>query len=220
MSWRIFERAADRYEQWYGSGRGLRADAAERKLVVHLLKLFPDAQRALEIGCGTGHFAAFLGGLGLKVTGLDRAPAMLAQARKLAPCLPVVLGDAHFLPFHDRSTDLAIFITTLEFLENPGRAMQEAVRVARQGVAAVVLNRFSVGGWSRRWGPQSRGALLSTARDFSARELGAYLEQATAARAETIEIVSTLFPDGWSATISHIPFGDVVGGAVKLKPDP
>ncbi len=218
MSWRNFERAADRYEQWYGAGRGLRADAAERGLLLHLLKRFPNARRILEVGCGTGHFAGFLRTLGFHVIGLDRAPAMLAQAGDLVPGLPLVLGDAHSLPFADRSADLAVFVTTLEFLDNPGRALQEAVRVAVQGVAAIVLNRISLGGCSRRWGPDSRGALLSTAHDFSVCELRACLKRAAGTRTESIEIASTLFPDGWSAIVSHLPLGDVLGGAVNLKP--
>jgi ubiquinone/menaquinone biosynthesis C-methylase UbiE len=75
-----------------------------------------------------------------RVVGLDRAPAMLAALRRRHPRLPVVLADAHHLPFRHAAVDVAVFITTLEFLEQPGVALAEAVRVAGHGVVLVVLN--------------------------------------------------------------------------------
>ncbi len=217
MSWRLFDRAAAGYERWYSEGRGQKADAAERRLLLDLLQPFVNARKVLEIGCGSGHFAGFLAGCGFNVTGLDRAPGMLAEAARRFPGLPLVLGDAHDLPFRDASTDLAIFITTLEFLEDAERALREAVRVACRGVAAMALNRRSLGGLSRRWGPQARGALLSKARDFSIRELRDHLAGAAGPRAGAMVGASTLFPDGLSATVSRIALGDVIGAAVQLK---
>jgi ubiquinone/menaquinone biosynthesis C-methylase UbiE len=216
MSWQIFEAAAARYEQWYAAGRGQQADAAERGLLLHLLEPFREARSALEIGCGTGHFAAFLAGQGFRVTGLDRSPAMLAEAAQRLPSVSFVLGDAHQLPLQECSTDLAVFITTLEFVENPAAALAEAARVARQGLIAIVLNRISIGGLSRRWGPQSRGALLSEAHDFTAPELRRCLNRAAGPRADAIQMASTLFPGGWFGSISRIPAGDVIGAAIKL----
>jgi ubiquinone/menaquinone biosynthesis C-methylase UbiE len=140
-------------------------------LLLYLLRVFQDARTAIEIGCGTGHFAAFLANQGLNVIGLERAPAMLLRARRQFPLLPVILGDAHHLPFRDLSMDLTIFVTTLEFLEDTVCALHEAVRVARKSIIAVALNRYSLSGFSRRWGPQSRGELLGQASDYSVREL-------------------------------------------------
>jgi len=217
VSWLIFERAASRYQQWYTTRAGRRADAAERRLLLYLIDLFHNARSVLEVGCGTGHFTAFLAVRGFSATGLDRAPAMLTEAARGFPSLRLVLGDAHDLPFRDTSADLVVFVTTLEFLEDPARALREAVRVARRGVVAVVLNRCSLGGLSRRWGPQSRGALLSKARDFSAGELRQHLLEAAGRRADGIRMVSTLFPDGLSRAISRIPLGGVIGAAVKLR---
>lgn len=219
MTWRIFEQAATRYEGWYATRRGRRADAAERGLLLHLLEGFPQARSAVEIGCGTGHFTAFLAQQGVAVVGLDRAPAMLHEARRGFPQLPVILGDADQLPLRDGSTDLAVFITTLEFLEDAARAAREAVRVARHGVIAITLNRHSLGGLSRRWGSQSRGALLGQARDCSRAELRRLLEQAAGARRDATRFASTLFPNGLARLISPIPLGNVIGVAVRLKPN-
>ena len=44
-------------------------------------------QTLLELGCGTGKHAALLGGTGIRVTGVDRSPEMIDQARGLAESL-------------------------------------------------------------------------------------------------------------------------------------
>ncbi len=82
MSWEIFERAASSYEDWYSAPRGQRADWAEQALLEWLVAEFPGARHVLEVGCGTGHFTGWLADKGLKVVGLDRAPAMLEQTRR------------------------------------------------------------------------------------------------------------------------------------------
>jgi SAM-dependent methyltransferase len=218
VSWQIFEKEAGRYEGWYATRRGHRADLAERRLLLHLLAPFQTAHSAVEIGCGTGHFTAFLAQQGWYTVGLDRSPAMLTEARGLFPSLPLVLGDAHQLPFRDGSIALAVFVTTLEFVEDPARTLREAVRVARQGVVVVALNRRSLGGLSRRWGPQSQGALLGQAGDYSAAELQLSLERAAGARLDGAWSASTLFPGRLFQVISHIGLGDVIGSAIRLKP--
>jgi ubiquinone/menaquinone biosynthesis C-methylase UbiE len=97
--WRRFETAAASYEAWYATPRGQLADQAERALLEVLIAESPGANTLLEVGCGTGHFAATLGRDGVAVVGLDRSPAMLTELRRQHPGLPVVLGDAHALPF-------------------------------------------------------------------------------------------------------------------------
>lgn len=218
MGWEIFEQAASSYEAWYATPRGRRADQAERGLLAYLLAGFPAAHRVLEVGCGTGHFTAWLAEQGLRAVGLDRAPAMLAQLHQRLPHLPVICADAHHLPVHTGAVDLVLFVTALEFLNNPLAAMTEAVRVARQGLVLVVLNRWSLGGLSRRWGPQARRPLLSQARDYSLGSLRAVVQEAAGQRLHAVRWASTLLPDGlWRVQVS-LPVGDVIGMAVQLNP--
>ena len=94
----------------------------------------------------------------------------------------MVLGDAHALPFGDAAVDLALFVTTLEFLEHPATALREAVRVSRRGLVVLALNRWSLGGLSRRLGPAARGALLGQARDVSIVSLRALIRTAAGHR--------------------------------------
>jgi ubiquinone/menaquinone biosynthesis C-methylase UbiE len=110
VPWNIFDSAAPRYDGWYTTPRGHRAEQAERTLLTWLLKPFPQAQSVLEVGCGTGHFTAWLAGQGFRVVGLDRAPAMLVEMRRRYPEIPGLMGDAHQLPVRARAVDLVVAV--------------------------------------------------------------------------------------------------------------
>jgi hypothetical protein len=115
---------------------------------------------------------------------------------------------------------VAVFVATLEFLERPAEALAEAVRVARQGVVLVALNRWSLGGVSRRRGPQARGSLLGTARDYPVPALVSLLRQAARGRLARLRWTSTLFPDGLWGLRAPVPLGDVLGvvGVLRCRP--
>ena len=217
-AWELFERDPAGYEGWYSTPRGRRADHAERALLERLLALFPMARSVLEVGCGTGHFTRWLRDRRAEVVGLDRAPGMLAEARRRNPGLPFVQGDAHCLPICSRSVDLSAFVTTLEFVEQPDRVLAEAVRVARRGVLVVALNRWSRGGLSRRWGRDARGSLLGQARDFTLGSLRELAATAAGPRLRSVQWASALFPDGLAQAPARIPLGDVIGVALELDP--
>lgn len=217
MPWTLFDNAAEAYESWYTSPQGRRADAAERALLEWLLASFPSAHSLLEIGCGTGHFTTWLAQHYPVVTGIERAPAMLSQLHRHASDLPLVLGDAHQLPFRSRAVDLTVFVTTVEFLDTPELALSEAMRIARHGMVLVVLNRWSRGGYSRRWGAQAQRTLLSQAHDYSLPALQAFVKRAAGPRLKKIFWSSTLFPGVLWKYRGAIPFGDVVGLAAVFS---
>ncbi len=216
LSGERFEQAAKRYEDWYETRAGRRASRAERQLLGALLAPFAAARSALEVGCGTGHFTGWLAQRGLRVIGLDRSLGMLAEMRRRRPACAAVQADAHALPLPDRSVDLVVFVTSLEFLGDPRAALGEAVRVARQGVIAVALNRFSAGALSRRVGPASRGALRSAACDLSPRQLRGWTAEAASVRLVGLRWRSALLPFPLPPGPTRIPLGDVVGIAVAL----
>lgn len=218
MSWQAFESRAPEYEGWYETTRGRRVDRAETRLLAWLLAAFDEVGRVLEVGCGTGHFTRRIAASVPAAVGLDRSPAMLAEARRSGASIPWILGDAGRLPFVDGAADVVVFVTTLEFLDRPGRALREAARVGRQGIVVVALNRYSLGGWSRRWGSRSQGGLLSGARDFTLGSLRCLLRDGLRERIEAIRWRSTLFPAPIDA-LAPVPLGDVLGLAVVLKPD-
>jgi ubiquinone/menaquinone biosynthesis C-methylase UbiE len=189
---------------------------AERALLERLLAPFAAAQSALEVGCGTGHFTRWLAGRVPHVVGLDCAPAMLAEARRHHPRLLLVHGDAHHLPIRGRSVDLTVFVITLEFLEDPAVALAEAVRVTRRGLVVVALNRWSLGGLSRRWGRDAHRPLLGQARDFTLASLRTLASTAAGPRLRALRWVGALFPGGLGGVRAGIPLGGVLGIAMEL----
>jgi SAM-dependent methyltransferase len=216
MPWESFERMAKQYARWYTTPQGQRVAMAERALLDILLAHFPTASSALEVGCGTGDFTAWLATRCWYVIGLDRAPAMVAEAQQRFPGMPLMVGDAHHLPCRSGVVDLVVFVTTLEFLEQPVVALAEAARVARQGIVLVVLNRWSLGGLSRRWGPQARRPLLGRAQDYSVRALRALVRRALGERLRRMHWTSTLFPSGLWQFRTPVPLGEVLGMVAVL----
>lgn len=215
MSWEIFESRAHTYEGWYQTRSGRRAARAERAIVEWALAPFPAPRSLLEVGCGTAHFTRWLATRNMIAIGLDRSPAMIAQARHHAPDLPLVIGDGHVLPFQAGTFDLVAFIATLEFLADPDRALVEAVRVARHGVIILALNRWSLGGLSRRYGRQRTSPLLRQACDYSILDLRAAMARAASDRLRHLRWSCTLFPF-LGGTRAPLPIGDVIGLAAEL----
>jgi len=218
VGWQEFDSDADRYEQWYTSQEGERVDKSERKLLEWLLHRIPNARSILDVGCGTGHFTALFADQGLFAIGLDRAPAMIAALRRLHPTLPALLGDAHELPFQEGAVDVTAFVATVEFLDQPEVALKEAIRVSRKGLILIVLNKWSGGGFSRRWGKQARGRKLGKAHDYSLLQLAKLVRAAASNRMQRLSWMSALYPFGPAELLAHVPLGDVIGLAVTLSP--
>jgi SAM-dependent methyltransferase len=204
---------AARYEDWY-SGPGRRADLLEKRLLEKLLADFPASRTALEIGCGTGHFSRWLGTKTFNVTGLDISSAMLAEAHRLNGA-KYVRGDALQLPFPDRAFDLAVLITTLEFVSDPLRALNEAVRVAKRGLILGVLNRWSLLGFRHR---RSGKSPWNSARFFGPWELMRQVRLAAARRFLRARWRTTIFPLGWAEDLP-LPWGGFIGLAAHLTDD-
>ncbi len=133
------------YDDWYATPWGAFADAHQRRLLLRLARPQP-GERLLDVGCGTGRYLAWLAQMGLDCFGADISPDMLAVARQRlqAAGLParLAIADAHHLPFASDSFDIAIAVTTLEFVEDPQRVVCEMARVARR-IFLGVLNRRS-----------------------------------------------------------------------------
>ena len=99
---------------------------------------------ALDVGCGTGFLSLELAGRGHRVTGIDFAPQMLAEARKKAAGQGVAVrfeeGDAEQLPFPGDSFDLVMTRHVLWTLPHPEQAIDEWIRVLRPGGRLAVMD--------------------------------------------------------------------------------
>jgi demethylmenaquinone methyltransferase/2-methoxy-6-polyprenyl-1,4-benzoquinol methylase len=110
------------------------------------------ARNALDVCCGTGKQCLFFERAGVKATGLDISPAMLARAARQPMGAPLVLGDATRLPFSDASFDFCCVALALH--EKPPLArphiMAEMLRVARPGGTIAVVDYLRPGTAARR----------------------------------------------------------------------
>ena len=159
------------YEEWFNDPRNRFVVELEKRLMLDLLKPARE-ETLLEIGCGTG--AALLTFLdsGIQVTGLDPSPYMLDIASKnVGNRADLHRGFAEDLPFEDNSFNYACLITTLEFVEDPKRALEEACRVAKDRIFIGVLNRYAIKGIQRRVKGVFTKTIYNRAHFFSIWEL-------------------------------------------------
>lgn len=131
------------YEAWYETVRGSWMAGREFDLMIRLMNP-PTGVTLLDVGCGTGHFSRRFAAAGLRVTGLDPDPAMLDYAHRLGGGVDYLRGTATALPLPDRSYDYVTAVTSLCFIADAPRALQELWRVARHAVLLGLLNRHSL----------------------------------------------------------------------------
>lgn len=116
-----FDKNVDRYESWFG--RNMPVFRSELEAVRDLLP----SGKALEIGVGTGRFAAPLG----VRFGID--PAMNMGKVAINRGIEVVLGVGENLPCKEASLDVLLMTTTICFLDDVLGALKEAYRALRKG---------------------------------------------------------------------------------------
>jgi SAM-dependent methyltransferase len=98
-------------------------------------------ERILDVGCGTGAFAAVLAEeSGVAVVCLDADPTLLAEV----DAGPPVLGDAMRLPVADAAFDLVACQALLVNLREPTAAVRELARASSVLVAAVEPDNAAV----------------------------------------------------------------------------
>lgn len=122
-----FEEHTERYEGWFDEH-----DAAYRSELDALRRLVGTPGRGLEVGVGSGRFAA---PLGLEV-GVDPAGEMLKYARDRG--VDVVRGVAESLPFEDDAFDTAVLVTTICFVDDLPRTLAETDRVLNPSGSLVI----------------------------------------------------------------------------------
>ncbi len=118
----VFDGNAERYDSWFD-----RHPFAYESELRAFRDLLPNQGRGLEVGVGTGRFAARLG----VNVGLEPSETMALIARQRG--VDVQLGVAEQLPYEGGSFDFILMVTTLCYLKDARMALRETHRVLRGG---------------------------------------------------------------------------------------
>jgi ubiquinone/menaquinone biosynthesis C-methylase UbiE len=93
---------------------------------------FAPEVRVLDVGCGTGNYAAALTkATGCRVSGIDPSRRMLDRARDAARWDSLVAGSAESLPFPPNSFDIVMSTDVIHHIGNRDAYFSEAGRVLR-----------------------------------------------------------------------------------------
>ena len=121
-----FDQNTDRYEMWF-----LEHPLAYVSELHAIRELLPPGN-GIEVGVGTGRFAA---PLGIR-TGVEPSRPMAELARKKG--VEVIAGVAEHLPFHDGEFDFCLMVTTVCFLDDRELAFREVYRVLKDRGAFII----------------------------------------------------------------------------------
>jgi ubiquinone/menaquinone biosynthesis C-methylase UbiE len=139
-----WDRRAAYFDEDFGHSIGSPAERAAWDRILDLVIPAGGTLDALDAGCGTGFLSLELAARGHRVSGVDFAPAMLAEARRKAAAQHLSVrfeeGDAEQLAFPPASFDLVISRHVLWTLPHPEAAIDDWVRVLRPGGRLAIVD--------------------------------------------------------------------------------
>lgn len=97
----------------------------------------------LEVGCANGPYTFEFGRLGFKMTGFDLSTNNIEEANKRARVNNVdnvkfIVGDAENLTFQENTFEGIISLSTLRYVPNIQKAINEMYRVVQKGKTIVI----------------------------------------------------------------------------------
>ncbi|MCL6591586.1 MAG: class I SAM-dependent methyltransferase [Firmicutes bacterium] len=122
-----FDNYTFQYEEWFEQNKIV----FESELLA-IKRQMPECFNGIEIGAGSGQFAA---PLGIKI-GVEPSGKMREIAQKRG--IEVIDGIAESLPFEDSQFDLALMTTTVCFIDDVDKSFKEAYRVLKSGGVFII----------------------------------------------------------------------------------
>ncbi len=186
---RPFEEHSDRYDAWFEKHR----DAYQAELAAIRQVMPPPPARGMEMGVGSGKFAA---PLGIKI-GVEPAEKMALKAEEQG--IRVFRQVAENLPFAGAEFDFVLMVTTLCFVDDILKSFQEAFRVLKPEGCLIVgfVNRESELGKTYS-ANRNKSVFYKDATFVSAEEVRRYLKEAGY---ETLTFRQTLIPGEEQKTV-------------------
>jgi ubiquinone/menaquinone biosynthesis C-methylase UbiE len=176
-----FEAHHHRYEKWFETH-----EAAYISELLALRPFVPWQGQGIEIGVGSGRFAAPLG----VQTGVDPSPAMLRYAAERG--IRVVEATAEHLSFAEGRFDHVLVVTTLCFVESPPQMLAESRRVLKPGGRLVI-------GFVDRNSPLGQDYVLHQAKNVFYRDATFYSADDVA----KLLVQAGYSIDAWGQTLAH-----------------
>jgi len=126
-----FGHIAEEYDSWYDTEVGKKIDEIEKRLFERYLKK-TNAKHIVELGAGTGHWTSFMANKGCCITAVDISEKMISKALgKNIPNAVFMQGDITNLPFPDNSVEVVAAITSIEFVPDRKKAIEEINRILK-----------------------------------------------------------------------------------------
>jgi len=174
-----------KYDRWYDEPFGRSAYALELGC---LRELVGRCERALEVGVGTGRFAA---SLGIRF-GIDPSENMLRVAKGRG--ITVVRGVGESLPFREKSFELVLLVATLCFVSDPLGVLREARRVLKGGGKLVLGLILKESSWADFYMKKASSGhpIYEIARFYS---MGEVREMLSDAGFRIVKVLSTLIAE-------------------------
>lgn len=122
-----FETYPDRYENWF-----VKHKYAYKSELIAVKNQVPERKFGLEIGVGSGRFAAPLGiELGIEPS---REMRMIAKKKKIK----VIDAIAENLPFKNNIVDFVLMVTTICFLDDIEASFKEVFRILKENGSFII----------------------------------------------------------------------------------
>jgi len=161
----IFDKFYKKYDIWYEKNKFAYLSELEA-----IKKVLPKRGKGLEVGVGTGRFAA---PLGIKF-GIDPSRKMLEIAKKRG--IEVKLGYGEKLPFKNSFFDYVAIIITLCFVKDPVKVLDEAKRVLKKN-GKIIIGIINKDSFLGKFYQRKKSVFYKQARFFSVKEATSLLKK-------------------------------------------
>ena len=144
-TWRFFDTVADNYPPHVDEGGRLTMDQGDWRAAQFFIDELRGRRRVLDVGSGSGHPSLLVAEAVGEVVGVDRAPAMVALARKRSAKLGrrnvwFLVADGTQLPFPEGAFDAAELLGALESMDEALLAIREVFRALAAGGLVACLD--------------------------------------------------------------------------------
>jgi len=177
-----FDKYSDAYDEWFNKNYDLYE--AELEAIRQLIP--PPGSEGMEVGVGSGKFAA---PLGIKI-GVEPSEKMAIKAGMQG--INVYPGVAEELPFSDGRFDFILMVTTICFVDDVIKSFREAFRVLKPNGCIIVGFVDKESELGRQYADKrEKSKFYKDATFFSTQEVLRYLKEAGFG---AVKIKQTLIP--------------------------